>query len=52
MNQDFETIENKKADLRRMLRKLFFIYKTLLMGYSVKMVPGGTNEIQFSKSMP
>lgn len=45
-----ETESEKQGALnRKTLRKLIFIYKTLLLGYSVSMIKG-TNQIAFTKS--
>ena len=40
--------EDCKADQRKLLKKMMFIYKTLMLGYSVTMVKG-SREIKFTR---
>lgn len=43
--EDSESI--RKAETRKLIRKMFFIYNALLSGFEIKMVKN--NEFQFKK---
>jgi hypothetical protein len=43
-----DAIANKRAENRKLLKKMFFIYKTLCLGYEVKMIDLQT--LQFKKN--
>lgn len=46
-NQDYQTDENTKAETRKLIRKMLFIYKALQSGFEIKMTKN--NEFQFKK---